>query len=317
MKYLSILMVCVALLVGGCGEKDSSTETEADKLRREIKELKDKQEIIRLGEELAEAQQEIVRLREESEELEKEQVTEEKVTKVIQWRNGVAYTPNSETPFTGTWTSEAYANGQIKETYPLVEGIRHGMRIWYYPNGSKMKETPYVKGSGIHGTAIWYLNDGTKREENWVRSTGTWIECREDGSKEKEIPYENGYKHGTEIEYFLDGSKRYEFPYVNGKKHGTHIEYNKDGSKWRETPYVDDKEHGTRIRYYDGSKKETPYVDGKIHGTEIEYREDGSKKEEIPYENGYKHGTQIFYLGRLGKRETVYENGKMISSKLY
>jgi antitoxin component YwqK of YwqJK toxin-antitoxin module len=268
MKYLSILMVGFALLVGGCGEKHSSTETEADKLRREIKELKDKQEIVHLGEELAEAQQEIVRLREESEELKKEQVTEEKVTEVIQWRNGVAYTPNSETPFTGTWTSEAYANGQIKETYPLVEGIRHGMRIWYYPNGSKMKETPYVKGSGIHGTAIWYLNDGTKREENWVRSTGMWIECREDGSKSKETPYVEGEIHGTVIKYWTNGSKISETPYVNGREnwHGTVIKYHLDGSK----------------------SKETPYVDGKKQGTAIQYREDVSKKKEIVYENDKK-----------------------------
>ena len=48
MKHLSILMVGVALLVGGCGE------SEADKLKKEIKELKEAQEIRDLRQELAE-----------------------------------------------------------------------------------------------------------------------------------------------------------------------------------------------------------------------------------------------------------------------
>ena len=90
-----------------------------------------------------------------------------------------------------------------------------------------------------------------------------------------------------------DGSKRWENPYVNGKKHGTVVYYHKDGST-NTTEWIHDT--GTVMHFYeDGSKmSETPYVDGKWHGTKIRYRQDGSKW-----------------------WETVYENGKMISTKRF
>jgi len=54
MKYLSILTMGIAFLIAGCAEKMS----EADKLRREIKEVRDNNEIPRLQAELEQLKRE-------------------------------------------------------------------------------------------------------------------------------------------------------------------------------------------------------------------------------------------------------------------
>ena len=71
-----------------------------------------------------------------------------------------------------------------------------------------------------HGKAIWY---------------------REDGSKWKEMPYNEFVLDGTVVLYYKDGSRKEETQWVKGTMHGTQIGYREDGSKWRETLYEDGK----------------------------------------------------------------------------
>ena len=45
-----------------------------------------------------------------------------------------------------------------------MNGVEHGTAIWYYRDGSKRIETPFVNGKE-HGTEIGYREDGSKHKE--------------------------------------------------------------------------------------------------------------------------------------------------------
>ena len=126
----------------------------------------------------------------------------------------------------------------------LING-GEGLFVEYLQDGSKSKETPYLRGK-VHGTEITYNSYGRVSSKT---------------------PYVDGKWHGTAISYFRNGSRSSETPYVEGLLHGNQIQYVAN-------PFL----KGTK-------KKVTPFVNGKKHGTEIEYNEDESKKTEIVYEN--------------------------------
>ena len=265
MKHLSILLVGVALLVGGCGEKEVT----------ESKQAKEKT----VADEMPAKVQEPVKA--SSREVSRTELEE---------RDGVLYFNGETEPFTGIWIGYNKDGSKFEEG-PIVDGKIHGMVTRYLKDGSTKTEK-WVHGAG---TKIEYYEDGKKhRETSYVdgKRDGTLISYRNDGSKWGETAYVGGKMHGTQVLYNEDGSKDHERPFVKGKSHGTEIGYNKDGSKWTQE-YKDGRsvfgsKNGTEIRYYsDGTKKkETCYVNGKYHGTEIWYYEDGSKKSETVYENG-------------------------------
>ena len=205
MKYLSILMVGVALATSGVADD----KAEIERLKKEIEALKAKQEVHRLRQELAELKkQEVHRLR---------QVLKGPTVNYnqIKFIDSIPYLKGEKKPFTGTVIY--YEDGfKIYET-PFVDGKLHGTWIEYRKDGSKHWEIPYVDGKK-HGTVIRYFEDGSTKTSEWVHGTGSSITYYEDGSKRRETPYVDGKEHGTEIWYDEDGSKYLEIVYENDKK---------------------------------------------------------------------------------------------------
>ena len=229
MKYLSILMVGVALATSGVADD----KAEIERLKKEIEALKAKQEIHRLRKELAELKAPVGLTVSQGQ---------------VNFRNGLAYLVNQDNPFTGSIVNYHKGTRQYRIKAPYVNGKQHGTKIWYNKDGSKESEISYVNGKIHHGTEMVDYPDGSKRSETpYVdgKKHGTSIRYNRDGSKGAEIPYVDGERHGTQITYWDDGSKFSETPYVDGKKHGTSITYWDDGSKWVETVY----ENGEKISY--------------------------------------------------------------------
>ena len=77
----------------------------------------------------------------------------------LEYRNGVAYLPNEETPFTGR-AERFYENGQKRES-SYKDGKAHGLMTVWYENGQKMKEENYKDGKQ-DGHSILYHEDGTE-----------------------------------------------------------------------------------------------------------------------------------------------------------
>ena len=198
MKYLSILMVGVALLVSGCVQLEKPPITSVTKLG----------------------------------------VPREISIKDSEFREGVFYAKGETEPFTGTAifnrgdgsrTETPFVNGKMHgtqiwyfkdgstKTSEFVHGT--GTVISYYEDGSKKWETPYANGK-MHGRRIEYNQDGSKKYESTLvngKQHGTVIHYREDGSTHSEIPYVDGKRHGTAIVYNEDGSKKFEAVFENDK----------------------------------------------------------------------------------------------------
>ena len=64
---------------------------------------------------------------------------EQKITTIIQDRNGVAFEPNKAVPFTGLYI-EKFENGQVEFQCNYENGISNGLLTRWYKNGLKCLE---------------------------------------------------------------------------------------------------------------------------------------------------------------------------------
>ena len=142
MKYISILMVGIALAASGVADD----KAEIERLKKEIEALKAKQELIQLRQKLAELKKGAT--------VNKDQ---------IKYIDDIAYLKGDKEPFTGT--AIGYYKDETKMSeIPYVNGKYHGTQILYRADGSKLSEIPFANGKE-HGTQIWYYEDGSKKKK--------------------------------------------------------------------------------------------------------------------------------------------------------
>ena len=131
MKYLSILVVGVALLAGGCGEKVREVKEDELEIREKLWYFKGENKPF-TG------------------------------TGIDYYRDG---SKSHETPHVDGKRHGAsiwyFKDGSTK-TSEWVHGT--GTEIQYHSNGSKLSETPFANGKK-HGVAIWYYEDGSKKKK--------------------------------------------------------------------------------------------------------------------------------------------------------
>ena len=215
MKYLNIFVVGIALLVGGCGEKEVADEKPAKEqtsVKAPVREVS-------------------------ADELEN--------------REGIWYFKGEAEPFTGKiirYSEDGSKEGEMS----ILDGKAHGMAIIIRKDGSR-EELPFVNGQS-HGKAIHYNPEGEKRFEYLVNygeqvddsANGIRVLYNiRNGAKEEEIPYVNGLIHGVRVAYSfnIDESPIFkETTYVDDVIHGKEIFYKPDGSKLREVVFENGEE---------------------------------------------------------------------------
>ena len=133
----------------------------------------------------------------------------------LEYRNGVAYLPNEETPFTGR-AERFYENGQKRES-SYKDGKAHGLMTVWYENGQKKAERIYKDGN----------QNGL--ETTWQKS----------GEKKWEINYKDGKRHGLWTWWQKNGQKQEEGNYTDGLPQGVWIMYKYDGTEWGRDTYKD------------------------------------------------------------------------------
>ena len=140
-KYLSILMVGVALLAGGCGGySGTKVEYYGDGLKRS-----------------------------ETPYVDGKKHGTWIYYHVDGWKTEAPYENGKEH---GT-VIQYYSDGSKRCETPYVNGNRHGTQIWYWRHGPKKSETPWVDGKK-HGTEIDYREDGSKVNET-IYENGKFI----------------------------------------------------------------------------------------------------------------------------------------------
>ena len=139
------------------------------------------------------------------------------LTHEIEIKNGIAYLPDDDKPFTGIFEENYYGTQKERET-SFVNGKKNGASTWWYQNGRKWIQVTYVneKRQGIFTT--WYENGNKWTEENYL----------------------NGKKNGLATMWYENGQKRYEISYTQGKKNGLASWWNKSGQIDRKENYQGD-----------------------------------------------------------------------------
>ena len=135
----------------------------------------------------------------------------------LEERDGIAYEPNEEKPYTGDAVRK-YPNGQTKEEVTYKDGIKDGLRTAWYENGRMKEETTYKDGKQ-HGPFTSWHNSPNKTNDPSVKSrssskisSGVLI-----GQKKFEATYKNGRLHGLTTTWYKNGHKKKELTLKEGE----------------------------------------------------------------------------------------------------
>jgi hypothetical protein len=107
---------------------------------------------------------------------------------------------------------EYYDNGNKKRETHYKDGKEDGVTTYWHEDGTKSTEIHYK--DGIPGVQTWWNKDGTKKE-------GVDTDWYEDGTKSRESHYKDGRLDGVATCWDEDGNKDMESHYKDGKLDGS------------------------------------------------------------------------------------------------
>ena len=161
----------------------------------------------------------------------------------LEYRNGVAYLPNEETPFTGR-AEGFYDNGQEMYEYNYKDGELDGRQTGWYENGQREQEENYKDG----------------------KEDGPYTGWHENGQKRMEVSFKDGDPDGLSTGWYKNGQKQRESRWKNGKLMSA-VHWKPNGEKCPVTK-IDEEGNGIVVWYKeDGTEDyESIYKDGELAG---------------------------------------------------
>ena len=248
----------------------------------------------------------------------------------LQNRNGVAYLPNANKPFTG-FAMQSYENEQIGVLARFADGFVVRLKQWQ-ENGIPKWDVGYVAGKvGVDQIAnggleellffhneglatVWYENGQKKAEFNWKdgRKNGLFTVWYENGQKKTEANWKDGQKNGSFSGWFENGQKNWESNWKEGVKDGLWCGWYGNGIKERESYWKEGVKEGLWIGWYKNGRKarETYWKKGKFM-TSFAWKPSGEKCPLTDVKDG--NGVVVRYCedGRERSRLT-YKNGETV-----
>ena len=220
----------------------------------------------------------------------------------LQDRNGDAYLPNTDKPYSG-WAKQTYDNGKVKALAEFTDGSVTHLKQWQ-ENGIPKSDIEYLKGEVSLSDVP--LKDSWK---NFSLHHGLVTYWYANGQKSLERSYKYGKFDGILTKWYENGQKRFVINCKDGKKEGLAILYDENGQKYSEGNYKDGKEDGLQFSWYKKGQKmfEENYKDGKLmsvevwkpngekcpvtnvkegNGVMVYYNEDGSQMRRMTYKDG-------------------------------
>ena len=168
----NLLFIAISILAVGCGGKDEST-TETKPVEEKVLEVKEE---AKTEEPLVETKPKL------------EGVNENE----LEYREGIYYLKDSDTPYTGK-SYGLYFNGQKSAEGNFKYGKQDGLWVFWHRNGQKRGEGSWKDGKRDGLVTNWWEN-GQKREKgNWKEGKwqGLWVEWHENGKKMSEEIYKD------------------------------------------------------------------------------------------------------------------------------
>jgi antitoxin component YwqK of YwqJK toxin-antitoxin module len=188
----------------------------------------------------------------------------EVISTVLDVKNGIAFLPNENEPFTGKYETY-YSNGIDLELACTLRSLEIA-RI-----NSMVEEQLNVEIS-----AIGIKENGLYRLWRKINKT----KCIEEN-------YKNGKKNGLTTEWNENGQKEYEQKYKDGKLNGLQIYWHTNGQKGKEENYKDGKKNGLVTAWRDNGEilYTVNHIDGKLdknfHANKSEQKTSDSMQELI------------------------------------
>ena len=251
----------------------------------------------------------------------------------LQNRNGDAYIPNTDKPYSG-WAKQNYDNEQVKVLAEFTNGSVTRLRQWQ-ENGIPMWDIRYLKekvslsdvplerywasdSSLQHGPmTLWHENGQKRAEENYKdgKLDGPYTSLHENGQKRWEENYKDGKEDGLFNSWYENGQKQAEANFKNGKLVSANV-WKLNGEKCPITNVVEG--NGVFMRYNrDGIEdKRNTYKDGEL-AESVYYREDGTVKFRNTYKDGEMIGSVRYFNDGTVESRSTYKDGEKIGSVKY
>lgn len=204
----------------------------------------------------------------------------------------------------GIWTIYDSKQRKISQ-WNFINGQRHGLSMWWHPNGKKLREITYKDGS-IDGEVIEFSDAGqiTRRSTfQQGRQLAPRTENHADGSKKTQ----GMYLHAPMVVKTPDdwwNALPAVFTHVGkDERHGDWVAWYPNGQEQLRGRYKNDKEDGTFVWWYQNGQKaaEGEYVSGLQQGTWVWWHKNGQKSTEGSYRDGDQFGRWTVWneLGRV------------------
>ena len=167
----------------------------------------------------------------------------------LQNRNGDAYIPNTDKPYSG-WAKQKYDNEQVKVLAEFTDGSVTRLRQWQ-ENGIPMWDITYLKGKvSLSDVPLEYYGD-----TNHSLHHGLSTRWHENGQKKREVNYKDGKLDGLLTLWYENGQKRGEVNHKDGKLDGLFTGWYENGQKKREINFKDGKQDGLFTQWYENGQK--------------------------------------------------------------
>ena len=247
-------------------------------------------------------------------------------------------------PFTGVCFG-LHENGNLKDEYEMLDGLKHGKAVTYYDNG-KLKEELYCKDDKLDGLSMYYHDNGQLfYESNYI--DGDFVEITRGLSKdgkslsiiqlkvmEKYIKNQASLESATLPENVnqsskdenLTGTSMAEAIKLNGTEvldnlfyyegkplNGTGFLIYENGNYQLVNNWKEGKKHGENLEYYENGqlKIKSNYKEGIKNGFEKGYYENGQPRYEGEWKGGLQVGKVISYnLEGLKVKESLIVDGE-------
>jgi antitoxin component YwqK of YwqJK toxin-antitoxin module len=162
---------------------------------------------------------------------------------VLIYKNGVAFLPNEDTPYTGKF--EMYYSNKRGCLHRSIDFSSDSLHSESFVETAQEK----IIGDEVSSLVIWLrkLNNMGKDqkciEENYVNGkiNGLVTQWRENGQKEKEANYKDGKLNGLSMYWWENGNKGSESNYENGKENGLQISWQENGQILYVVNYINGK----------------------------------------------------------------------------
>ena len=154
-------------------------------------------------------------------------------------KDGKWYWKGTTNLFTGIEVLH-HTNGVLKLQLPFTNGVPHGHRIMWHPNGQKESEGDYVAGQRSGLWELWYPNGNLDKRGTFVngKPDGLQVFWHTNGVKSVEWDHKDGYPHGKMKAYHQNGQLKQQGAFLEGKKNGNWTAWDEDGRKVREALFL-------------------------------------------------------------------------------